>query len=50
LVAEVEKRLARQEAKCITALVEKEHPGAMNFWAAVGYPVDERVVRRVRNF
>lgn len=49
LVAEVEKMLAHQGAKRITALVEKEHPWAMNFWEAVGYLVDERVVRRVRN-
>lgn len=49
LVAEVEKRLARQGAKRITALVEKDHPWAMTFWEAVGYPVDERIVRRVRN-
>ena len=49
LVAEVEKRLARQGAKRITALVEKDHPLAMRFWEAVGYRVDERIVRRVRN-
>ena len=49
LVAEVEKWLARQGAKRITALVEKDHPWAMTFWEAVGYPVDERIVRRVRN-
>jgi ribosomal protein S18 acetylase RimI-like enzyme len=49
LVAEVEKRLAEQGAKRITALVEKDHPRAMNFWEAVGYRVDERMVRRVRN-
>jgi ribosomal protein S18 acetylase RimI-like enzyme len=49
LVAEVEKRLAQQGAKRITALVEKDHPWAMAFWEAVGYRVDERVVRRVRN-
>jgi ribosomal protein S18 acetylase RimI-like enzyme len=48
LVAEVEKRLAEQGAKGITVLVEKEHPWAMNFWEAVGYRVDERIVRRVR--
>jgi hypothetical protein len=29
--------------------VEKDHPLAMNFWEAVGYRVDERIVRRVRN-
>jgi ribosomal protein S18 acetylase RimI-like enzyme len=49
LLAEVEKRLARQGARRITALVEKDHPPAMTFWEAVGYPVDERIVRRVRN-
>jgi ribosomal protein S18 acetylase RimI-like enzyme len=49
LVAEVEKRLTQQGAKRITALVEKDHPWAMNFWEAVGYRVDERIVRRVRN-
>ena len=49
LVAEVEKKLARQGAKRITALVEKDHPWAMTFWEAVGYRVDERIVRRLRN-
>jgi ribosomal protein S18 acetylase RimI-like enzyme len=49
LVAEVEERLTRQGAKRITALVEKDHPWAMPFWEAVGYRVDERIVRRVRN-
>jgi ribosomal protein S18 acetylase RimI-like enzyme len=49
LVAEVEKRLALQGARRITALVEKDHPWAMTFWEAVGYRVDERIVRRVRN-
>jgi ribosomal protein S18 acetylase RimI-like enzyme len=44
LVAEVEKRLAEQGAKRITALVEKDHPWAMAFWEAVGYRVDERIV------
>jgi ribosomal protein S18 acetylase RimI-like enzyme len=48
LVVEVEKRLTRQGAKRITALVEKDHPRAMTFWEAVGYRVDERIVRRVR--
>ena len=49
LVAEVEKRLTQQGVKRITALVEKDHPIAMTFWEAVGYQVDERIVRRVRN-
>lgn len=48
LVAEVEKRLTRQGAKRITALVEKDYPLAMTFWEAVGYRMDERIVRRVR--
>jgi ribosomal protein S18 acetylase RimI-like enzyme len=49
LVGEVEKELARQGAKRITALVEKDHPRGMSFWEAVGYRVDERIVRRVRS-
>jgi ribosomal protein S18 acetylase RimI-like enzyme len=49
LVAEVERRLTEGGAKRITALVEKDHPWAMNFWEAVGYRVDERIVRRIRN-
>jgi ribosomal protein S18 acetylase RimI-like enzyme len=50
LMAEIEKKLAEQGAKRITALVEKDHLGAMSFWEAVGYWVDERIVRRVRTF
>ena len=49
LVAEVEKVLVEQGARRITALVEKDQPRAMNFWEAVGYRVDERIVRRVHN-
>jgi ribosomal protein S18 acetylase RimI-like enzyme len=49
LVSEVENWLTQQGAKRITALVEKDHPIAMTFWEAVGYRVDERIVRRVRN-
>jgi ribosomal protein S18 acetylase RimI-like enzyme len=49
LVADVEKMLSEEGAKRITALVEKAHPWAMSFWEAVGYGVDERIVRRVRN-
>jgi ribosomal protein S18 acetylase RimI-like enzyme len=48
LVADIEKKLAERGAKRITALVEKDHPLAMDFWEAVGYCVDERIVRRVR--
>src|SRR5206468_12260194 len=43
LVAEVEKRLAMQGAKRITALVEKKYPWATGFWNAVGYPADDRI-------
>lgn len=50
LVAEAEKRLTKQGAKRITALVEKDHAKAMAFWEAVGYRIDARIVRRVRSF
>jgi ribosomal protein S18 acetylase RimI-like enzyme len=49
LVAEAERGLAREGAKRITALVEKDHPRATGFWAAAGYGVDERIVRYIRN-
>ncbi len=49
LVAEVERRMARQGAKRITALVEQDHPWAVRFWTAVGYLADERIVQHVRN-
>ena len=31
----------------ITALVEVDRPWATAFWTAVGYPLDDRVVRHV---
>jgi ribosomal protein S18 acetylase RimI-like enzyme len=49
LVAEVERMLVGQGARRITALVEKDNLQGMSFWEAAGYPVDERIVRRVRN-
>jgi ribosomal protein S18 acetylase RimI-like enzyme len=49
LVAEVEKRLARQGARRITALVEKDHAWATAFWQAVGYDRDGRIARHVRS-
>ena len=49
LVAEVEQRLARHGAKRITALVEKAIPWATGFWPAVGYGLDNRIVRHVRS-
>ena len=48
LVAAAEKRLTRQGAKRITALVEKDHASATAFWQAVGYGPDGRIVRHVR--
>jgi ribosomal protein S18 acetylase RimI-like enzyme len=48
LVAEVEKRLAQQGARRVTALVEKAHPWATGFWQAGGYGLDGRIVRHVR--
>jgi ribosomal protein S18 acetylase RimI-like enzyme len=48
LVAEVEKRLLQQGAKRVTALVEKNHAWATGFWQAVGYGIDDRIVRHVR--
>ena len=47
LVAELEKRLAQQGAKRITALVERDHPWATGFWDAAGYERDTRMVRYV---
>ena len=49
LVAEVEKWLTQKGAKRVTALVEKNHPWATVFWQAVGYNLDSRIVRHVRN-
>jgi ribosomal protein S18 acetylase RimI-like enzyme len=49
MLAEVEKWLARQGAKRITALVEKSHPWATGFWQAVEYDLDVRMVRHVRS-
>lgn len=49
LVAEVEQRLADQGARRITALLEKEHLWATGFWEAVGYQLDQRMVRFAHN-
>jgi ribosomal protein S18 acetylase RimI-like enzyme/predicted enzyme related to lactoylglutathione lyase len=48
LVVEAERRLKARGAKRITALVAKDHPGAADFWQAVGYALDRRIVRHVR--
>ena len=49
LVAEVETRLRQQGAKRITSLVEKDHSWATAFWQAVGYGLDQRMVRHAKN-
>jgi ribosomal protein S18 acetylase RimI-like enzyme len=49
LVREVEQRLVRQGAGRITAWVEQEHPWAVEFWRAVGYEVDARMVRFIND-
>jgi ribosomal protein S18 acetylase RimI-like enzyme len=49
LVAEVEIRLRRQDARRISALVEKDNPLGVGFWQAVGYGLDSRIVRHVRS-
>jgi ribosomal protein S18 acetylase RimI-like enzyme len=48
LVMEVERWLIAQGARRVTALVEKDHDWATNFWTAVGYAVDLRIARHVR--
>lgn len=48
LVAAAERRLVQQGARRIAALVERDHPWAVQFWQAVGYPADPRLVRHVR--
>jgi len=49
LVVEVEKRLLQRGAKRVTALVAKDHSWATDFWQAVGYGLDSRIVRHVRS-
>jgi ribosomal protein S18 acetylase RimI-like enzyme len=49
LVKEVERWLQDQGVQRITALVEKDHSWAVGFWEAVGYGVDQRIVRHVRS-
>ena len=49
LVAEVERRLAALGANRMTALVLQDQPSAVSFWQSVGYQVDPRRARFVRN-
>ena len=47
LVRRVEQVFAQWGVRRITALVDVDRPWAMAFWTAVGYPLDEHVVRHV---
>jgi len=49
LVGEAEEAFDGWGVRRITALVEKDHPWAVQFWQAVGYALDERMSRYVRN-
>ncbi len=44
LLDEVKVRFARNGVKVVGALVEKDHPWAMAYWASVGFQLDERFV------
>ena len=44
LLEEVKVRFARNGVKVIGALVEKDHLWAMDYWASVGFKLDERFV------
>jgi ribosomal protein S18 acetylase RimI-like enzyme len=50
LVAAAEEVFAGWGVRRVTALVEKDHPWAVEFWKAVGYGDDVRIARFVRNF
>ena len=47
LVREVEQLFRHWGVKRTTVLVEVDRPWAIEFWSAVGYPRDERIVRHV---
>lgn len=47
LVRQVEQVFADWGVRRITVLIEVDRPWAMEFWTAVGYPRDHRVVRHV---
>ena len=49
LVTAAERALSGWGSKRVTALVEKEHAGAMAFWAAAGYTRDSGMTRFVRS-
>ena len=47
LVREVEQIFRQWGVKRTTVLIEVDRPWAIDFWSAVGYPRDERIVRHV---
>jgi ribosomal protein S18 acetylase RimI-like enzyme len=49
LIVEAERTFDQWGVKRITALVEKDRPWAIQCWQTVGYELDGRVLRYVRN-
>lgn len=47
LVRQVEQVFAGWGVRRVTVLIEVDRPWAMDFWTAVGYPQDDRIVRHV---
>jgi GNAT superfamily N-acetyltransferase len=47
LVQQVEQVFAQWGVERVTVLIETDRPWAMQFWTAVGYPRDDRIVRHV---
>lgn len=47
LVRQVEQVFAQWGVQRVTVLIETGRPWAMQFWTAVGYPRDDRIVRHV---
>jgi len=47
LVRQVEHVFAGWGVRRITVLIEIDRPWALDFWTAVGYPRDDRIVRHV---
>jgi GNAT superfamily N-acetyltransferase len=47
LVRQVERVFVKWGVRRITVLIEADRPWAVDFWTAVGYPRDDRIVRHV---
>jgi GNAT superfamily N-acetyltransferase len=47
LVRQIEQVFAEWGVRRVTVLIEVDRPWAMEFWTAVGYPRDDRIVRHV---